>query len=264
MHPRLTTLLIIMALASATSCSRTGASPSGQTAKRTVVAARAVPTACAPVRLVVDPDQTRSTDANETPIPLIDEVRAPVERLFLQCGGEILIGVVREDSHRRLKRLAVLPPPQAPQMPSQNENPLMLKTQVMPEYEAKLSAYKDARTAWEKEARKRLQAYFDEAKPLLEQKPFANRSDVFGSVNRADSALAEPDAVFGRTTSKYLVLVSDGQDNVHKERPVMRSGAKLLLVNGSGSSGSLEGLVSAHFESVAAAVQYVAASEGVH
>lgn len=239
-------------------------SPSKEAAAQSpATTARVAPVKCVPVRVLIQPDKSLSTDKNETPIPELGEVRRPVERLLFRCGGEIMVGVVREHSNRRLKRLSVSGPPTEPPMPSQNENPLILKTQIMPKYHADMRAYRDARVAWEREARAQFQVYFDEVRQLLEQKPFATRSDVFGAVNRGDAALAEPDAAFGGACHEYFILISDGIDNVHKERPVMRSRAKLLLVNGTGTNGSLDGLVSDNFESLSAAIQHVLALEGV-
>jgi len=258
LHPSVVWLILVAALSSV-SCSRDGHA----TPQKHIVLAPAAAAPCVPTRVLVLPDKTLSTDQNETPIPLLSEVQVPVEKLLVRCGGEVLIGVVREHSNRRLKRLSVSGPPAEPPMPSQNENPLILKTQIMPKYHADMRAYQAARAAWERETRARFQVYFDEVRQLLEQKPFAMRSDVFGAVNRGDAALAEPDAAFGGACHEYFILVSDGIDNVHKERPVMRSRAKLLLVNGTGTSGSLDGLVSDNFESLSAAIQHVLALEGV-
>ncbi len=253
--------LVCLLLAGVVSCSKIGgSSPQRQ---QQVAPPTAGPALCVPVRILIQPDKTLSTDENETPIPLVDEVRPRVEKLLLRCGGEILIGVVREDSNRRLKRQPISAPPEAPIAPSKNVNPLILQTKILPKYEADLRTYQSQHAEWERDSRMTLQSYFDDVRKLLEQKAFATRSDVFGAIARGDSALAEPDAAFGKNCHKYFILVSDGIDNVHKARPVLQSGAKLLLVNGTGNAGSLDSLVAARFESLAAAIQYVLASEGI-
>ena len=58
-----------------------------------------------------------------------------------------------------------------------------------------------------------------------------------------------------------LLLVSDGIDNRHQAYSGLPTDIKLLLVNGSASVGSLEKLNPIRFESVIAALRFIATSE---
>jgi hypothetical protein len=76
-----------------------------------------------------------------------------------------------------------------------------------------------------------------------------------------DLFLAEDDAAWGGTASRWALLVTDGKDNVGEPAASLSSGARLVIVNGSGSTGELAPLNPMPFESLDAAVRYLIAQE---
>ncbi|HEX6650368.1 MAG TPA: hypothetical protein VF075_12545, partial [Pyrinomonadaceae bacterium] len=58
-------------------------------------------------------------------------------------------------------------------------------------------------------------------------------------------------------SERYVVLISDGQDSAERACPPLSSGAKLILVNGSGTLGSLANLQPIRFESVEQAFESI-------
>ncbi|HMF55912.1 MAG TPA: hypothetical protein VK619_06110, partial [Pyrinomonadaceae bacterium] len=71
----------------------------------------------------------------------------------------------------------------------------------------------------------------------------------------------EPGAVWPGQTHSFIILNSDGADTTKRKPVEIRSGARLLLINGSGSVGTLGSLNPLRFESKQAAFDFITAKE---
>jgi hypothetical protein len=150
-------------------------------------------------------------------------------------------------------------PPQ-PSEPSEKENPFeALKRQL--EYKQKLAEYEEKHRAWQAKVDQQVLKFKDDITSLLNQKADANNTDVWSAVLRADLFLNESDAAWRQPTHRYLVLITDGLHNTKSTPLPMKSGAKVLMVNGAASLGSLERLNPQRFEAIASAFQFIGATE---
>jgi hypothetical protein len=71
--------------------------------------------------------------------------------------------------------------------------------------------------------------------------------------------LCEDDLTWGKTTKKYAILITDGLDNVQGTEVPIRSGARIILVNGIASLGVLKKFNPVRFESVNACFDFISA-----
>ncbi|MGQ9635818.1 MAG: hypothetical protein ACUVXB_16460 [Bryobacteraceae bacterium] len=202
---------------------------------------------CAPVRIALLLDQTGSANWTRTP-QLRPEDLEPLIELVKRCGGELGLGLIRDQSNRSLVRLRLEQPPEPPGA----ANPLRA-VKARPAYEKR-------RRQWEAETAEQIGRFREAAARLLAQPADARCTDVWGAVLRADLFLAEEDGAWGAELSRWAVLVTDGQHNCGGEPVRMRSQARVAVVNGSASLGSLAALKPARFESPQAAFRYLIAS----
>jgi hypothetical protein len=114
---------------------------------------------------------------------------------------------------------------------------------------------------WQVTVDQKMAAFQDRLAMLLKSPADAGRTDVWSAVRRAEAFQAEPDDCWRSTPIKYTVLVTDGEDNVRRKNVEIRSGSKILVVNGAGTPGCLENLQPDRFESVPSAVQYIVSRE---
>lgn len=237
--------------------------PGATTPEPPAVSASPAPTAAPaapPVKLAVMNDKTGSAGETRTAQltaadlePLFDTLRAR--------GGELGFGLVTDDSYRSLLRLRLEAPPAPPLAPSQEGNTFEV-AERMDGYHAARDDYDRKAKAREEAAARRIEEFRSAAAELLARKPDAPRSDVWGALQRADLFLSEEDSGWPQPPALFVILVSDAQDNVKRPHSPLRSRARVLVVNGSASVGSLSSLSPLLFESPAAAWRYVAAEGG--
>jgi len=200
---------------------------------------------CVPFRVALLVDQTGSANWTRTP-QLGSEDLEPLIELVKRCGGELGLGLIRDQSNRSLVRLRLERPPEA----TADANPLRaLKTRPLDE---------QRRQQWEAESTEQIRRFREAAALLLGQPANARCTDVWGAVLRADLFLAEEDGAWGAELSRWAVLVTDGQHNCGGAPVRLRSETRVAVVNGSGSLGGLELLRPLRFESPEAAFRYVA------
>jgi hypothetical protein len=180
----------------------------------------------------------------------IDALIAVVRRR----SGELTYGTVAADSNRVLHRLSIAPGPVAPVRPSTDGNPFAAR-EAMHVYRTAAATYDTQQRVWQADVDARIAAFRSDVEPLLALPPDARRSDVLGAVERADLFLAE--LAPGARRASYLLLISDGIDNVHRPFAGLQSHASLLIVNGVGSVGSLENLKPLRFESIEPTLRYL-------
>jgi hypothetical protein len=99
------------------------------------------------------------------------------------------------------------------------------------------------------------------ARPRLQEPAKDKTTDISSALDRAELFLNEPGAVWPTETHRLIILNSDGIATTNRQPVEIKSGARLLLINGSGSLGTLEPLHPLRFESKQAALAYIAATE---
>lgn len=228
-----------------------------------------------PIRIAVGADKTGSTHWTRTQQLQPDDVE-PLIKLLRRSGGEIAVGLISDDSNRSLLRLRIEVPPVEPVLdvkdPQVGEvdayelaEQKKANDQKRAEFAAAHDRYVEARKQWEASTQRDVDHFLTSLKSLLAVDPNYRATDIWGAITRYDLYLSEDDSSWGATRPihKYLAMVSDGEDNVHAgSTGPLKSGAKLLLVNGSASVGSLAPLNPQQFESVQAAFRYITAVEG--
>jgi hypothetical protein len=214
-----------------------------------------------PLKIAVMQDQTQSVNWTRTPQLSADDFEL-LRQVFHRQGGEIAFGLIRDHSNRGLVRQRFPAPIAKPTVAPEKDDIF--------EDAAAADAYQKSLDKWGADCKGRddqIDLLFDQflakIKPLLEKQADARRTDVWGAIKRGDLFLSESDSDWPQPPHRYLILVTDGMDNQSKSPVSLKSGAKVMLVNGSATAGSLTGLKPFKFESVKAAVHEVAASEGV-
>lgn len=216
--------------------------------------------ALSPLKVAVLQDQTASASWTRTPQLSRDHFER-FRSVFHRSGGEIAFGLIRDKSNRGLVRKRFSPPILEPKLFARSGD-------IFDDAESEDSDLLK-RKKWEEDCKHRddeIDRLFDEflaeIKPLLDMVADAERSDVWGAVQRGDLFLGENDTAWKQETHRYLLLLTDGEDNVSRNRVAMQSGASVLLVNGAASIGSLASLKPGRFESAEAAIGQICALEG--
>ena len=200
----------------------------------------------APVKIAVFCDKTKSTAT--TAVEQATLVRFdPLIQLLSDIGGELGFGFIREKSASPLVRYRVEPRP--PKLPPGSHNVIAVA----------IAAPQLRKTEEERQRAEglRLAAFRRTLEPLLLQPADSRRTDIFGALERADLFLAEPEPSWRAPARKYIVLLSDGRDNVHRPAVPLQSGARILLINGSASVGSLAPYGPVRLESLDAAIRLI-------
>ncbi|HZT36052.1 MAG TPA: hypothetical protein VFA15_09035, partial [Nitrososphaera sp.] len=207
------------------------------------------------MKVVFMQDQTGSTNWTRTPQVLPSDFE-PLREVFRRQGGEAALGLIRDDSNRGLVRKRFPAPLPKPQPPVENDD-IFEDAEAADNFQKQIVQWERDCALREKQIDQLFTDFLAEIKPLLEQKANARRTDVWSAVTRGDLCLNEGNAGWPQPTHRYLVLVTDGLDNVGKSRAAFKSGARVLLVNGSATVGSLASLNPDRFESVRAAIQEI-------
>jgi hypothetical protein len=213
---------------------------------------------CKPVKVAVLQDKSKSINWTGTPT-LKDEDLDPLIDLLSYCGGELGFGLISDDSNRGLVRLTIDFPPDQPMEPSKEGNPYKV-AKKHEEYQRQMDEFNRRLAAWQEVSEQRIVKFKAQVNAILKREKLAKKTDVWDSLRRADLFLSEDDSAWGQRPLVYAVLITDGQDNVKKERiATMKSSAKLLLVNSFDSIGALKDLNPLKFESTESALRFIIA-----
>ncbi len=215
-----------------------------------------------PVEICILQDQSLSTRTTRTQQVRLDELDSVVNLLRL-TGGEIGFGLISDNSNRSLKRLRVEAPPPALVKPPEKGNPFML-AKLKTAYNKELAEHKEMLTSWEAETAKRIQNFEEQIRPLIQQRADARTTDIWSAVSRCDLFLSENGASWSRPARRYAVFITDGIHDARTKFVPIKSGAKVIVVNGSASLGNLEILEPIRFESAEAAFRFIIAERGSH
>lgn len=207
-------------------------------------------------------DKSGSAKSTRTKQPTIEDIQPIINRIK-QSGGELGVGLVTDNSNKSLVRLRVEVRPTLPVKPTSEtfKGDADKFASAYKEYNQKKALYEENIVSWNQETEKRVQKFLSEVEQLLSLEPKAKRTDVMNALNRVDLFLAEKDPSFPVNAKKVIILNSDAQDNVKAKLNALNSGARLIVVNGIGSVGSLKDLKPELFESLEAAINQIVKGE---
>ena len=176
-----------------------------------------------------------------------------------QTGGELSFGLIGESSNRPLLRLRI-PTPPVPPAKREAQNPFERAEQDSA-FQEEMKGYEAKRQSWEREIGVRISQFMEAARPRLQEPARDRATDIYSALDRAELFLNEPEAVWPAETHRYIILNSDGINTVKRKPAEIKSGARLLLINGNGSLGTLASFQPLRFESKQSAWDYIAATE---
>lgn len=215
-----------------------------------------------PIVIGVALDQTGSMRWSGITALTIDEFKPLIARLS-DCGGEIGITFVRADSAKQIERLRFT---ELPVIPNKRDKTPNEEDYEYADYE---DAYNLELNDWREKVQKQksvqqpeIDKYFEVLKPLLAAPPNGN-TDFWTSVNRLDVFLNEGNASWNVKPHRYLVIYSDGEDNIGKEKHSFKSDAHVIWVNANASGKSMKDFPYQRVESFQSAIREILAKEGV-
>jgi hypothetical protein len=248
------TVLILFALGALTGCQN-------DVSKSSSTDLEAVTIGCSPIRAAIIQDNTGSINWTGTPIVQVDDLE-PLIQLLYRCGGEIGYGLISENSNKGLIRLFIDTAPVKPEEPARKGNPFKVAKKIE-KYKHELEQFKREYALWKETAEMNVSKFVSDVELSMKKNKEAKRTDIWQAVRRADLFLSEYNNSWEGEPEKYALLISDGQDNVRKGKKVaLNSKAKLLLVNASGSEGSLKEMNPLMFESIDSAIRFIINDSG--
>jgi hypothetical protein len=212
------------------------------------------------VNIALLQDKSGSTGQTRTPQVTMEHIDLLVN-FIRQCGGEIGLGLINEQSNSSLHRLRVeAPPTGAPKEPDKNGNPFQVQRDMAEYRKAKLRYDQNVQTL-ESETDRRIAGFKSQINSLLSASPTARRSDFFGGIQRANLFLSENSAAWPSPPRQFLLVIGDGFDNVNSKHAPLQKTTQLILVNGSASVGALASFNPSRFESIESAITFLTSSE---
>lgn len=207
-------------------------------------------------------DQTGSMRWSGITALTIDEFKPLIARLS-DCGGEIGVTLVRANSAKQIERLRFPELPTSPTLEKQKQN------EEDYEFADREDAHKEAMDKWQKDIQQiksaqqpEITKYSEALKPLLAEPP-KGKTDFWSGVNRLDVFLGETDTSWNIKPHRYLVIYSDGEDNMGKEKRPFKCDAHVIWINANASGKSLKDFPYQRVESFQAAIREILAKEGV-
>jgi hypothetical protein len=243
----------------ASACTTTTAS----TTNATTPAATAPGEPLSPVAIGVLLDKTESAPEYGVPAPKPDEF-SPLIEVVRRYGGDFRAGEITGRSPDTMVRLHVAPPPACPPAPlADTTGNAFIDQEAVESYETRKAAYDEAYSRWRVTADGDTTRFQQDLQRILAKPAIAKHTDIFDALHRAMWFLGEPQAPGQAPVHRYLLLLTDGRDNVHAAPVALPSDIHVLVVNGSGSLGALESLRPLRFESLAAAVDFIVKTESM-
>ncbi len=213
------------------------------------------------LRVVIFIDQTRSMDGARV-APVVAAQFTPLYERLAISGGELAVGLVRDDSDRPFARLFVPAPPAAPPARQQPKN-VFEAAAARRRDNAERARNEQRRREWRSDLTARQAVFKRTVEPILSRPADAPTTDIWSALRRADVFLSEPNA-FG-PAKNFVIFVSDGVETASRAAaPRFSAPAQILLVNGAGEIGKLAPLAPIRFESFDAAVRYAVSEGGAH
>lgn len=194
-------------------------------------------------------DKARATPLKESDLQvLVDHLRSR--------GGALAFGLVGESSRLPLVRLKIALPPRPPAKPN-DKNPFR-RAEKETAYAKLLSQYEEERARWSKQIDDDVEEFLQLVRQRLSAPRRDRTSPVFEALARANLFLNEQ-ATWQNTPRRIVILQSDGKDSTGRKPVELSLDTTILLVNGSGSLGSLEKMQQRprQFEAMSAALDFV-------
>lgn len=220
------------------------------------------PSICNPIIIGIAYDQTGSMRWSGTSSLEVEDLKPFISHLS-NCGGEIGVTFVRANSAKPIERLRF------PELPMSPAEPTQKTDEEDYEFTDRKDVFSEEVKNWEKEVQRlksekqpEIVEYFNVLKPLLAAKPKGN-TDFWSGISRLDVYLSESDVSWRVKPHRYLVVVSDGEDNIGKEKRPFKSEATVIWVNANASGKSLQDFPYQRVENFQAAVKQILAKEGV-
>jgi hypothetical protein len=212
-----------------------------------------------PIRIVIFQDKTGSSSQTITPQLNVNDVE-PLIEYITDNGTELGLGIIDKMSNMPLVRLFLEPPLRNFTEPADG-NPFLLIKQRQ-EYQSKLERYNRAMDSYRVQTEAEVNSFRESAKLLLAQSPDASQTNIYDAIAKSNLYFCE-DGTYQSSVKSYLVLISDGQHNAKGiSRVDLKSGVKLILINGSASVGPLAYLQPKCFESFKSSIRYILADAG--
>lgn len=211
-----------------------------------------------PVLFAVFDDKSGSMKSARV-TPLAEEDLAALIKTLRITGGELAFGLIGESTDRPLLRLRIPVPPQRPT--KREVQNAFERAEQDALFQEQLEKYEADMRHWEADVDQRASSFLDAVRPRLQEKATAKRSPINSALTRSELFLNEPVTAWPKAPHRYIILNSDAIDTTKSSPISLKSGATLLLINGSGSMGLLESLNPLRFESVQAALDHITATE---
>jgi hypothetical protein len=208
-----------------------------------------------PIKIITYQDESGSGLQTITPQLNVNDIE-PLIKCIADYGTELGVGVIDKMSNKPLVRLFLKPPVRDFEEPDPKQNPFLLIKERQ-NYQLKKEKYDQKNHSYRTRAEAEINRFREETKLLLAQPPDASQTNIFDAISRSNLFFSEDEASQS-SVKKYLVLVSDGQHNAKGVPPVnLKSGVKVILINGSASVGSLAYLQPKCFESIPSSIRYI-------
>jgi hypothetical protein len=211
---------------------------------------------CTPVKLVLVTDQTGSAPENRIAPVTASHVRVLLQAIA-QCGGEMAIIGVTDDSRRPLERVVVERFRRAaPTRPPRARNPYD-ERRIRAAFVHDSTVYEQAFQVWRAHTNSLVDSYLRRISPILSRD--APRTDLCSALDRADVFLREDG--WGGAAQSYALINSDGEENVRRRGArycrTLPAATEILVVSGSGSLGVLADYPHHLFESLEPAIRWL-------
>src|SRR5437667_3246420 len=128
-----------------------------------------------PVKVAFLQDKTGSANWTRTPQPTVDELQMLID-LLRQTGGELGVGLIRDQSNRGLLRLRIDPPPRPVAKPLKTLRPFR-DARRMEQYRKDTERYHGNLAGWTAETDRRIARFKTDALVLLDSPANARSTD---------------------------------------------------------------------------------------
>lgn len=238
-------------------CGKSSGTPLSEQSAQSV-AVKASQNLSTPCLFSVFDDKSRSVKSARI-APIQEQDLLALINVLRQTGGELSFGLIGESRMRPLLRLRI---PVSPPLPvKRNSQNAFERAEQDSAFQEAMESYEAKRKQWEADVNQRIAVFMEAARPRLHEPAKAKATDIASALARAELFLNEPGAVWPAETHRLIILNSDGIATTNRKPVEIKSGARLLLINGSGSLFRLEPLHPLRFESKQAALDYIASTE---
>lgn len=244
-------LFLILSFASCSSPRPADVHPGASAVKRHSVSNRHLP----PVFIADIDDRSFSGIGNEVPCQSAEEF-VPLVAVVKARGGKL--AVIRFGSKPSWPPvvLRITPPPIALKPPVWSADPFE-RAEQREEFDKQRDRYTSALRQWKKDSDKEVNAFQDGLNRLFAQPLDPHHSAVFAALREGLVWLTQPDPAWAGQPERIVVGCTDGENNLPPFKLSMPASVCLLIVNGTGTVGSLSRFKHTIFSSLPAAARWI-------